>query len=175
MPENVEYRTHMSIQSIPPTPRLEDIESAERVVEEGRMSVQPVATIQTVIPVLIRFGDPQAQVALTNPMLRLDDPEYSYPVLQVDIQRSGERSVYGDLEVLHIAPDGTETPVYLARGLAVYYPTQRRTKLIQLKQATAEMLRYGSLLVRFKETPDMHGDQEAELMVNLGPETALVQ
>ncbi|HPF34226.1 MAG TPA: hypothetical protein PLH84_02265 [Candidatus Krumholzibacteria bacterium] len=171
-PENVEFRTHMSIQSIPPTPRLEDLETNDKLIEEQRLLVQPVVTVETVIPVLIRFGNPQATIALTNPRLKLRGPELSEPQLVVDLVRAGDRSVYGDLEVFHVRPDGSRESIYVSRGLAVYCPLEVRTKTIRMKGVDPAGLTTGSLLVRFEETPEMNGDQVAELVVPLSTETA---
>ncbi len=169
-PDNVEFRTHLSIRSIPPTPRLEDIESNQRAADDEMLSVQPVVTVETVIPILARFGDPEASIALTNPRLVLDDPDLEYPLLTVDMERHGDRSVYGDFDVFHIAPDGTEQNIYIARGLAVYSPLTKRTKTIRLKGVNPALLRSGLLRVVYTETPDMHGDQVAELVITLGTE-----
>jgi len=170
IPENVEYRTHMSIRSIPPTPRLEDIETNTRLVEEEKLVVQPVVTVETVIPILVRFGDPQAGIAITHSRLSLEDPSRDHPLLIVDLERSGERSVYGDLEVFLVSPDGIEERVYISRGLAVYSPVAVRTMKIQLKGVDPLRLTSGFLRILYTETPDMHGDQVAELTVPLSLE-----
>lgn len=172
VPEDVEFRTHMSIQSIPPTPRLEDLETNEKLIEEQKLLVQPVVTVETVIPVIIRFGNPQATIAVENPRLKLNDPGLPDPQLVVDLVRTGARSVHGDLEVFHVKPDGSRESIYVSRGLAVYSPLQVRTKTIRMKGVDPARLTTGSLLVRYQETPDMHGDQTAELVVPLGTETA---
>ena len=169
-PEDVEFRTHLAIRSIPPTPRLQDLENQEKLTAEGKLSVKAVATIETVIPILVRFGDPQATLQIANPALDLKS-EY-YPTLQLDLVRGGDRSVYGELEIVHIAPDGTRTQIHYARGLAVYSPTPKRRMTIALKKATPQLLSEGRLLVRFVETEEMHGDQEAELLIQLGKELA---
>ncbi len=167
-PENIEFRTHLAIRSIPVTPRLKDLENEEALIAEGKLSVTAVATIETVIPILMRLGNPQATIKITNPSLQLKHPQSSYPVLSVDLVRRGERSVYGELEVLHVGLDGKETHLHLGRGLAVYFPTPKRTRIITLKKANAQMLSSGKLIVRYTETEDMHGDQAAELTIPLG-------
>jgi len=172
VPEDVEFRTHMSIQSIPPTPRLEDLETNQKVIEEQRLLVQPVVTVETVIPVIIRIGNPQATISLANPRLKRTGPDLPDPELVVDLVRAGARSVYGDMEVFHLHPDGRRESLYVSRGLAVYAPLQVRTKTIRLKGVDPARLTTGSLLVRYEETPDMHGDQVAELVVPLDTETA---
>ncbi len=169
IPDNVEFRTHMSIRSIPPTPRLEDIENLERVIDEERISVQPQVTVETVIPVLIRFGDPKAEIRITTPRFVHIDSELGYSTLTVDLERSGERSVYGDLEVFHTPVDGKEDRIFITRGLAVYSPILVRTKRIRFRDVDPARLTSGTLRVRYTETPDMHGDQTAELIFKLDP------
>ena len=174
-PADVEFRTHLAIRSIPPTPLLKDLETEEELVNEGQLSVTAVATIETVMPLLLRLGNPTATVAISKPVLEVENSTSPFPLLQFDLERSGTRSVYGTVEVVHIASDGTETPLHLAKGLAVYYPTPYRHMIIALKKATAPMLASGQLLVRFEETEEMKGDQSAELLLTLGEERVQVQ
>ena len=174
-PADVEFRTHLAIRSIPPTPLLKDLETEEELVNEGQLSVMAVATIETVIPLLLRLGNPTATVAISSPVLELDSPISPYPVLYFDLERTGSRSVYGTLEVIHIAPGGEETQLHLAKGLAVYYPTPQRRMTVALSKATAQMLASGKLLVRYVETEEMKGDQSAELLLTLGKGRVQVQ
>ena len=169
IPEDVEFRTHMSIRSIPPTPRLEDLDSKEALIAEGKMSVAAVASVETVIPIILRLGDPQATVAIENPALDLYPEDRKYPLLSVDLLRSGDRSIYGQLDVLHITPDGHREVLYFAKGLAVYSPTPRRHNSIQLKGVSPDRLNAGTLLISYTESADMHGDERAELVLPLSP------
>ncbi len=174
-PKNVEYRTHMSIRSIPATPHLVDLETEEQLVNDGQLAVTAVATIETVIPVIVRLGDPQATIKITNPVLDVSKTVTEYPTLKVDLIRSGDRSVYGEMTVVHISPQGKETQIHYARGLAVYSPTTKRTRTLAFKTATVEMLKQGKLVVRFTELADMHGKESAELTVPLGKELVQAQ
>ena len=175
IPEDVEFRTHLAIRSIPQTPRLQDLEDLERKIDEGTLTVKAVATIETVIPILLRLGNPQATIQIANPVLDLKESSDGYPMLNIDLVRGGMRSVYGELEILHIAPGGQETQLHFARGLAVYFPTPRRTLTITLKKADSRMLKTGQLLVRYIESEDMHGDQSAQLIIPLDREQVQVQ
>jgi len=174
-PENIEYRTHLAIRSIPVTPHLKDLESEEKLVAEGKLSVTAVATIETVIPIILRLGEPQATIKLENPNLVMKDPISGLPVLAVDMVRGGERSVYGTLEIIHQSSGGKKTQLHMSRGLAVYFPTAKRTRIVTLKKANPQMLSSGQLIVRYKETEDMHGDQESELVIPLGKGLAQLQ
>jgi P pilus assembly chaperone PapD len=170
IPEDVEYRTHLAIRSIPQTPRLQDLEDLENKIEEGTLTVTAVATIETVIPILLRMGNPQATIEIANPVLELSETGTGRSMLMLDLLRGGKRSIYGELEVLHIAPNGEETQLHFARGLAVYYPTKKRTMPITLPKIDPQLLKSGQIRVRYIESEDMHGDQSAELIIPLGNE-----
>lgn len=174
-PENAEYRTHLSIRAIPAAPRLEDLEQKDQDIAEGRISVTAVATVETIMPIIMRIGDPQARIEIANPRLELTSEKSNYPQLTVDLLRTGERSVYGEMYVTHVANDGQRTQLFFARGLAVYYPALLRAKIIPLKTATPQLLQSGQLIVTYDETEDMNGDQSAQLLINLNRETAQVQ
>ncbi|MBU8870838.1 MAG: hypothetical protein KOO60_08275 [Gemmatimonadales bacterium] len=174
-PDGVEFRTHLAIRSMPPAPLLKDLENIERLTQEGKLSVQAVASVETVMPLLARFGDPQATIQIAEPALEMNQGEKASPVLSFDLIRGGMRSTYGDLDILHIAPDGQETLVHLARGLAVYYPTAKRRMVIDLKALSAPMLSSGQILVRYTEMAEMKGDQSAQLLIPLGQGQMLVQ
>ncbi len=167
-PEDVEFRTHLSIRSMPPAPLLKDLENIERLTREGKLSVQAVASVETVMPLLARFGDPQVTVQITEPTLDLNRGQSASPKLSFDLVREGARSVYGNLEVLYIAPGGQETLVHLAKGLAVYYPTAKRRMIIDLKALSLQALSSGQILVRYTEMAEMNGDQSAQLLIPLG-------
>lgn len=174
-PENIEYRTHLAIRSIPVTPHLKDLENEEQLVSEGKLAVKAVATIETVIPIIVRLGKPQATIRLENPNLVLKDPISGLPVFSVDMIRGGERSVYGTMEVAHVSSGGKETLLHTGHGLAVYYPTLKRTRMITLKDADSKLLSSGQIIVRYTESEDMHGDQSAELTFPLGKGLAQLQ
>ena len=166
-PEDVEFRTHLAIRSMPATPLLKDLENQERLLTEGKLSVQAVAIVETVMPLLVRFGNPKATVQITNPALNLHPSESAYPRISFDLVRGGMRSIYGDLEILHIAPGGQETLIHMGRGLAVYYPTPKRNMGYDIMTIPVESLKSGQLLIRYTEMAEMNGDQTAELIVPL--------
>jgi P pilus assembly chaperone PapD len=167
-PEDVEFRTHMAIRSMPPAPLLQDLENLERLESEGKLSVQAVASVETVMPLIVRFGDPQATIEIRNPVLDLKKGQGGDPVLSFDLLRGGDRSVYGDLEIIHVAVSGAETLLHYSTGLAVYCPTSRRHISYALKNTTPQMLSSGQILIQYDEMEEMHGDQSAQLLVPLG-------
>lgn len=82
------------------------------------------------IPVIIRKGESTTVVSLTN--LNLVQKEGATPQLQFTIERSGNFSSYGHINVTHVSPDGVETPVGGVMGVAVYTPLQARNCLLNL-------------------------------------------
>jgi hypothetical protein len=76
-------------------------------------------------------------------------------------------SVYGDIEVTHVAPDGKQTPVGIIRGIAVYTPgTIRRIKM-DLANAPGVSFQAGKLLVTYSGLKDAKPVRyaEAELLL----------
>ncbi len=172
IPDNVEFRTHLAIRSVPAAPHLADLETEEKLIDEGKLSVTAVATIETVIPVIVRLGNPKSTIQLANPVLDLRSTTFPFPSMTIDILRDGDRSVYGEMTVVHTDPEGQETQIHYSRGLAVYTPLTKRTRKLEFRETLPELLEQGTLVVRYSETPDMHGTESAELTIKLGKELA---
>ncbi len=128
-----EYRSHLLLR------RLPDVGPRQRTSGEG-ISIQLTALVGASIPIIVRQGQLSAALTLTNlEVHRASDGSAS---LSVDLNRSGERSVYGDLEVFASAPGKPERLVGKVRGTAVYVPNAlRRVSAPIQREAAAERLR----------------------------------
>ena len=156
MPQKAEYRTHLSVRSIPNVPRLEEIEDGadDTQVNDGSLSVQAVAAVETLVPVIIRFGRLEAAAGIEAVSLR---PGLT-PRVDFDLTRQGDRSLYGDLHFVHVDADGDESDLGHIRGLAVYTPITRRRIEYELRVPDGVDLARGSLRIDFEETEDGGGD-----------------
>jgi hypothetical protein len=124
-----EYRVHMSFAALP---KVRPVAAAEDAPTQGfSVSITPIYGIT--MPIIIRKGDLEVTGALANP--RLEEAEEG-PVFAVDISRSGQASLYGDLLVYR---QGSDEPVFMARGLGVYPEIESRhtTFTISPEQAAA--------------------------------------
>ncbi|MBK7488858.1 MAG: hypothetical protein IPI74_03395 [Bacteroidales bacterium] len=92
--------------------------------EQATISIKLVPVFGITIPVIIRVGPPSVNVTLSDLALAFEND--TLPRLSFVFNRTGDYSVYGDIEVDHIAPGGTVTTVGLAKGVAVYTPNTRR-------------------------------------------------
>ena len=149
-----EARTHLVFQSVPAVPTAEELAARrDRIVAQ--------AIIETSIPVIIRRDNPTAAISLGAAQLDSLPDRDGKAVLQVVLDRAGERSVYGDLSV-DLEAGGSTTRVGLMVGLAVYTPTPRRVIRLPLTLDREQLPRSGRLVVRFAETEVGHGDLVAD-------------
>jgi hypothetical protein len=144
---------------VPNLPRLEDIETDGSIIP-----VTTVAIIETVIPIIIRRGKPDAKIWFGDVELALDGNK---PLLHTSLFRVGERSVYGDLQVDYYSESGKKTELAILRGVGVYHPTPVRHLQLPLKLPENLVMSSGRINVSFRETEAGHGDLEAvtELVV----------
>ena len=117
-PENLpdgEYRVHMLFRAIPePKPAT----AAGQVTEGIAIELRPIYGVT--IPVFVRVGQLSAEAGITEARLVNVDGREG---IAVELTRSGNRSVYGDLQVVKPGSD----PIVLARGVAIYPEVDRRS------------------------------------------------
>jgi hypothetical protein len=146
-----EFRAHLSVCSVPTVPRLQEVEEQlPEIDEETQFIAQPVASVETLVPVIVRFGRPEATLAISNAGVNAEG------AVTFQLDRSGGRSLYGNLTVTHVNPMGHETQLFYGRGVAVYTPNPSRRFTI----ATGPDVdaRRGRIVVDYQETPDGGGD-----------------
>ncbi|HUQ13128.1 MAG TPA: molecular chaperone [Novosphingobium sp.] len=141
-----EYRVHMSFRAIPEANPV----SAPVEVPENGFVVQLTPIYGITIPIIVRKGRLEASAALSNPRL-VSTGEGEF--LQLDVARSGNRSLYGAIEVF--AP-GAKDPVYAARGVAVYPELSGRKVMLPVGAEQAAKL-HGPLHIEYREAPEAGG------------------
>lgn len=152
-----EYRTHFQVISIPrDTDDGFSIEQAVGVANNtgGNIGVVIRPRFGLSIPIIIRVGETTLQVALSDVQLtRADDG----PHLAVTLNRSGNRSAYGDVEV---TGPGFGGPIAVARGIGVYPEIDsRRVNLTFAEGFDQTRLRPGTrLTIRFIDDDVTPGD-----------------
>ena len=119
--EEGEYRSHLSFQAV-----KEKTPLGEKIVEENSNEITTRITIDLgiTVPVILLVDDPPATAGLSQIVLNTDDKN----ALQLDftIHRNGNKSLYGDIKLIHTNPSGRETEVGSFKGLAVYAPIPKR-------------------------------------------------
>jgi P pilus assembly chaperone PapD len=156
LPEG-EYRVHMLFRAIPaPTPATSD----ETVPPEG-FTIRLTPVYGVTIPVFVRNGQLSAQTAIEGARLLTQDGKQA---VAIDLTRTGDRSVFGDIRVLK---PGSKEPVVLVRGVAIYPEVNRRTLTVAPAETFAGSLA-GPATIQFVErTEDGTGRVLAESNVTL--------
>ncbi len=148
-----EYRSHLTFQSVPDVPTVEEVENSD-----GDMRVKAVAIIEMSIPVIVRRGNPQATISFGTPTMDGSHDTKGRPYLTVPILRSGDRSVYGDLNVHFIGDDGATEHLAILGGLGVYHPTPVRNVRVPLNIPAGLDMTGGKLRFTYIETEESGGD-----------------
>lgn len=141
-----EYRVHMSFKAIP-KPRV--VTDEEQPTEGVAIRLIPIYGVT--IPVIVRHGRLEAQVAITQPRV---EQTPKGPQLALALARKGESSTYGELRVMK---PGQAEPVYLVRGIAIYSEVDARELRLNLSPAQAAAMT-GKLRFEYREMPDKGGD-----------------
>lgn len=142
-----EYRVHMSFHAIPVT---QSVEEAAPPPADGGFSIKLSPIYGVTIPLILRKGQLTASAVLSNPaVVREDGNTY----LKLDLARTGNRSLYGEIRV--VAP-GAKEPAFLVRGVAVYPEVSGRTLRLALPAEQVAALR-GPVQIEYREMPEAGG------------------
>jgi hypothetical protein len=117
-----EYRSHLYFRSVPKERPLGDTEPKK---DSNAISIKLTPIYGITIPVIIRIGEVKADVSLSDVALDVTDPN-APPRLSVTFNREGNISVYGDMTINYVAPDGKTTLAKLIKGIGVYTPNTAR-------------------------------------------------
>jgi P pilus assembly chaperone PapD len=137
-----EYRTHLTITTIPPADVGITAEAAAAgAPNELRFQINSVFGLS--IPAIIRVGEPDVRAGIQN--ARIEHAEISVdgqaparrtPIMVFDLVREGANSLFGNIEIKPAGQRRAE-PIGLARGVGVYTEIDRRTVRIPLNREPA--------------------------------------
>lgn len=152
-----EYRGHLLFRAVPDARAAAPAEGQVQV-NQGGVAISLVPIYGVTIPVIVRRGQLSATATLINPRLTEEAPGRT--VFSLDINRQGNRSLYG--EILVTVP-GQPTPVIVARGVGVYTELNLRTLNLAISPEQAALLRSGPVTIRYIEDRDAGSALIAEL------------
>ena len=141
-----EYRSHIFIRGIPNKGSL-SLEENESNEDSTAVVVRLVPIYGITLPVLIQVGEPNTDVNLSN--LSLEMINDTIPTINFTINRTGNMSVYGDIDIEHISSEDKRTKVGEIQGVAVYTPNSLRKCVFQLKQIKNLDYQSGKLLITY--------------------------
>ncbi len=156
-----EYRSHLYFRAVPDEKPLGE----ETISDSASIGIRLIPIFGITIPVIARVGDLPLSVELAD--LQLDTKSDTVPGLSVNFIRNGDKSVFGDLTVNWISPEGAVTEVGLVRGIAVYTPNKTRKFRMSLRNIPAVNYHTGKLAITYKAPNDGKPEVFAEKELNI--------
>jgi P pilus assembly chaperone PapD len=141
-----EYRAHLLFQAIP-KPR--DVAQDAKVTNEIKIQLIPIYGIS--IPIIIRKGTLKATAAIANARI---GNHVEGPALLFDLQRSGEKSVFGEI---HVTKPGESKPVIVAKAIAVYPEIGSRKVVLDLDPEELAKLKGSEAVISYYEASEAGG------------------
>lgn len=142
-----EYRAHMLFRAVPDTVPAAAAEA--RSASPGvSIALTPIYGIT--IPVIVRMGDLGAEAVIGDAWV---SESAEGPAFNFDLSRTGNRSVYGDIEVTR---PGVTEPLLVARGIAVYPEVSARKVSLRVPDEVAAKLK-GPVNIRYSEDREIGG------------------
>jgi P pilus assembly chaperone PapD len=157
-----EYRSHFYFRSVPDRKPLGE---EEKKRDTTTISVRITPIFGITIPVIIRVGESNARVTLSDFSFKFIND--TVPFVVMTFNRIGNMSVYGDIAVDHISPQGKVTRVGIANGVAVYTPNAIRKLQFNLNNVPGVDFRAGKLRVTYSASSDVKPAKFAEAEVLL--------
>jgi len=140
-----EYRSHMLFQSLP-DPATTDVSKISSEKAES-LSIKLIPVVGITIPVIVRQGNLNSKVSLSNFEIKQANTVKANSVLSLMLNREGNKSTYGDFRVYFTPNGGTPVVVGRINGVAVYTSTDTRALEIQLQTPSGFNLSNGELHV----------------------------
>lgn len=150
-----EYRSHLHFQRMPESKGATSVESG--AAEPGGIGIAITALVGASIPVIVRHDATSASVSLSQLELQPPGAAGAPPTLALQLERTGNRSVYGDLAISFAPQGGSEQVVGRAAGVAVYTPNALRRAKVSLQPPKGALLARGTLRVTYRERPEAGG------------------
>ncbi|HSG33449.1 MAG TPA: molecular chaperone [Sphingomonadaceae bacterium] len=154
-----EYRIHLTFNGIPKVLPV-SAAASERAAQGIEISLIPIYAIS--IPIIVRKGNVDASALISNP--RLEPRPDGGAFLKLDMARSGNGSVFGELRVLR---PGESEPIFHVRGIAIYPEIASRELALSLTSQQAAEFR-GNLRFEYRELPETGGELLASVEGMIG-------
>jgi len=151
-----EYRVHMSFSALPKVHAVSDVPTDDKGI-----GINLIPLYGIVMPIIIRKGQLTVTAGLANPHIV---HEKEGDLFALDMTRSGNESIYGDLFVY---PQGAKDPVFVVRGVGIYPEiTTRHTTFALTPEEAAKMK--GRVRVEYRDAGENGGALIASVDAVLG-------
>lgn len=149
-----EYRVHMLFRAVP-----SDTAAITAGSQDG-VSIALIPVYGVTIPIVVRKGTLDAQVAIKNPrLIRVEGKA----MVSLDLARTGNRSVYG---AIRLFKPGIAGAIAEVRGIAVYNELDQRSVTFAVPTENVGKLS-GPVIIRFTEDGSGGGKTSTETTVTL--------
>lgn len=167
-----EYRSNIVFQGVPDADKGANIEKVALKKDEVRISITPIFGIS--IPAIVRNGDLTvsgsiSDIKLTTKEIKKKNDKgeketVKSKILNMMLNREGNRSLYGGFTVDYQAPNSDEkVEVGRIKGIAIYTNVTSRDIELGLNPPEGVTLKKGgTLFVKYEEDPEMGGDLKIE-------------
>jgi hypothetical protein len=152
-----EYRSHFYFRAVP---KAKPLGEKEQAIDTTSISVKLTPIFGITIPVIIRVGESNTKVTLSE--LGFTMVNDTIPSIKLIFNRTGNMSVYGDISVDHISMQGKITRVGIANGVAVYTPNAVRRFQLNLGKVPGVDYKSGTLRVIYSAPSDVKPQRYAE-------------
>lgn len=158
-----EFRSHLYFRAEPDEKPLGE-ESLE--LDSTSIGIRLTPIFGITIPVIIRNGNLNASVRISE--LNLEKKEDAPPLFHLTFNRTGNKSVFGDLKIDYVPEEGNPINVGIVRGIAIYTPNTTRRFSIQLNESGRVVPDRGRYIVRYTSSVDINPEifAEAEYLIN---------
>lgn len=158
-----EYRSHLSFDRLPDPDQATAVENINKQAPSEQIGISITALLGVSIPVIVREGATNVDVNISNLELKKPAAANQPPMLTLQLNRTGNRSTYGDI-VVDFTPQGAANASTVGRvgGVAVYVPNPLRRATLNLQVPNGVKLERGTMQVRYQERAEDGGKVLAE-------------
>lgn len=162
--KNGEYRSHMLFRAIPETTG----QSVEALADPSAgVSVSLTAIVGISIPVIVRHGETDAEVTITSARYLPRQGGQDWPHISLDLNRSGNQSVYGDFLAEFVTSKGERKVISQVNGVAVYLPGTKRHMKLPVKIPSGLDLVNGTIQIFYRKQVDQGGTIMAQSQIKI--------
>jgi hypothetical protein len=157
-----EYRSHLWFRS---EKDYEALKKEKMESDSNQMSVTVIPIFGITIPVIIRTGNVNVAIAMSD--LKLEAQNDSSQILKFILNRTGNISTHGDIKIDFIPAQGKAYQVGALVGVSVYTNLIKRNVEVKLKNVAGTKLVNGKLKVQYVSNGDSKRVVMAEAELNL--------
>ena len=167
---NGEYRSHLQFDRLPDVGGSTDLEQTVNPATDN-FDIRLTALVGASIPVIVRHGDTAASVTLDTLSLEkaaaVEGQVEAPTLLAFHMNRSGNRSVYGNLLITYTPRGGRPIDLSQVNGVAVYVPNVLRQAKLPLRLPEGMVLKGGLINLTFSQRPEQGGQPMAQASLAL--------